>query len=823
MNFFDQFLLQCFSGSSPGLVLLNMILKVTILLGTVTLITALIQKVSVTTRHLLWILSFMGLVLLPLFSYLLPELHLHILKPDNHQPVKQISSQINEMQTDENTGKISMSRLEMNNSLDPVKLSDQTANYPSSNIDTKKKSASAQDEASSRVTVPTVIMIILITGTAGFLIKAALGLNGAYYIARSAERVEDLHIKAVFKHAVKTIGLNKTNISLLKSKCIYAPVTLGIFHNKILLPYDIKEWSEDRLRAVLLHELAHIKRYDFLYNILSILVISLYWFHPLAWHAYHRIGTEREQACDDYVIKAGIKPTDYAQYLFSVLSSLRSRRLPAISVVVSMARWTHIESRIRAVLDTHHQRRILKPVSRVWLSFVLLMLVLPLAALKPVTKKAVRKTETQSFQTIFHSNVIKNGELDLIDTPVIFDEKNKFPSHEVRDGNNRDDNGTLKNEYNNIQQKEIKTDKLYQEILGEYFAEIEMVFELFSIVLKNGELWGTRKSENDSKRLILITKDPLKFLIEGESYTAAFQRNNKGQITQCSLIDQVSGENYICKKIDNGRDDPDKNRKRKKLYNELEGKYLFDDKKSGLAGIATISLRDEELWGSLGNKYAEGRLYKVSEEELQFFVLGESIMVTFLRNGNGEINQLKGHIKNEGTIILAEKIMRTAIDYSKLQNFYESAAGKYIIHIQNHTEMITLFRKDNELWGMLTESGDPQKLDLIDANSLKFIIADIGLTGTFQTNSQGEITHGSIKDLTSGRTGTFTKITLDENNPEVKEKLRELYSDLSGQYYFEKIINGESDIIKVSVQDDKLWYTFVNANESGRLYPESIA
>ena len=73
------------------------------------------------------------------------------------------------------------------------------------------------------------------------------------------------------------------------------------------MPEDANRWPLERLRIVLLHELAHVKRRDCLTHVVAQLACALHWFNPLAWIAARHIRTERERACDDLVLACGTR------------------------------------------------------------------------------------------------------------------------------------------------------------------------------------------------------------------------------------------------------------------------------------------------------------------------------------------------------------------------------------------------------------------------------------------------------------------------------------------------------------------------------------
>jgi beta-lactamase regulating signal transducer with metallopeptidase domain len=128
------------------------------------------------------------------------------------------------------------------------------------------------------------------------------------------------------------------------------PITWGIFRPIILLPRTALSWPRERLHAVLLHELAHIRRRDSLANALSHAACALYWPNPLVWIAAARLRREAEIAADDAVINAGIKPSTYASELLALAQEFRARQTAFAGMALFMAQPSSLEARVESVL-----------------------------------------------------------------------------------------------------------------------------------------------------------------------------------------------------------------------------------------------------------------------------------------------------------------------------------------------------------------------------------------------------------------------------------------------------------------------------------------
>jgi beta-lactamase regulating signal transducer with metallopeptidase domain len=159
------------------------------------------------------------------------------------------------------------------------------------------------------------------------------------------------------------------------------PMTFGILRSAILMPADASQWSEERTRVVLLHELAHVRRGDVATHLLARLALIAYWWNPLAWVAWREFVKERERAADDLVLNAGTTASDYARHLLDVA---RGMQLAPITgwAAVAMVRRSQLETRLRAILDSGVNRTAVGRASALVTALLAVALIAPLAAVR---------------------------------------------------------------------------------------------------------------------------------------------------------------------------------------------------------------------------------------------------------------------------------------------------------------------------------------------------------------------------------------------------------------------------------------------------------
>jgi len=147
----------------------------------------------------------------------------------------------------------------------------------------------------------------------------------------------------------KELGLRRA-LRIVESKQVSVPIVLQRWHPTIVMPVAATQWPWIRVRAVLLHELAHVKRNDLYMQLLAQLACAVYWFSPLIWLAAHQLRLERERACDDFVLLSGTPRADYATDLFEIARA--GSRSPATSFAIGLAlRRSQLEQRLAAIAN----------------------------------------------------------------------------------------------------------------------------------------------------------------------------------------------------------------------------------------------------------------------------------------------------------------------------------------------------------------------------------------------------------------------------------------------------------------------------------------
>ncbi len=164
-------------------------------------------------------------------------------------------------------------------------------------------------------------------------------------------------------------------IRLLQSTVVKTPMTIGWLRPVILMPISLlSEMSPQQIETIIAHELAHIRRYDYLVNMLQTLAETLLFHHPAVWWISHTIRTEREYCCDNAVITLTSDQINYAKALTS-LAEIRNH-VPQLAVAASGGK---LLARIRHILATDGESSLHQNRSAGWSCIALVIVILAFA------------------------------------------------------------------------------------------------------------------------------------------------------------------------------------------------------------------------------------------------------------------------------------------------------------------------------------------------------------------------------------------------------------------------------------------------------------
>ncbi len=168
------------------------------------------------------------------------------------------------------------------------------------------------------------------------------------YGTRAAESDTNAHLLGQIS---KYAGVNRPwNLRFSLSPELTLPMTWGINNPTVVLPMAAENWPAKQFEAVVLHELAHIRRFDFFSQMAAEAVCAAYWFHPMVWLGARAMRSDAELAADEAVLRSGLKPSEYAFELLKLANQI-GRKTPAFAPIGTPAmNNSKIETRLESIL-----------------------------------------------------------------------------------------------------------------------------------------------------------------------------------------------------------------------------------------------------------------------------------------------------------------------------------------------------------------------------------------------------------------------------------------------------------------------------------------
>lgn len=316
---------------------LLVVAKTTIVLGIAAFAHLLLaRRLSAAVRHIAWAAILSSLVLLPIAMAVLPTWKLAVKRELIWQPAAPAIELAAAPTAPLPASEIAPPTQPLRTKPSPV------ATAPAASIWTSGAVTSA-------------LALVYLAGVLVLLCRLAAERVGVARLARSARPDTSPEWQRLLDESCDTLRIER-RVRLLRTPMSVSPMTWGIRTPTILIPVAADAWSEERRRTVMLHELAHVARWDCLTQVVAVVACAIYWMHPGVWWAARRLIVERELACDDRVLAAGIPPRHYAAHLLEIART--SMRPPAAALALSLHTPSLLEGRMRAILDSSRRRAV---------------------------------------------------------------------------------------------------------------------------------------------------------------------------------------------------------------------------------------------------------------------------------------------------------------------------------------------------------------------------------------------------------------------------------------------------------------------------------
>src|SRR5262245_52436912 len=355
-----------FALSALGLAALVTLFKVTCVLAAALGVTALMRRQSAAARHIVWLVALIATLVLPLWSAWSP-VPLRVLPPPATRPAVVTTAP----------------------AVPPAPTASHVAPAPSSVSNAVPGASPAP--ARPRGGIGPVLLALWALGALALLARLAVGAWLVRRVVRGARALEQPDWKRPFYEVADRLELD-AEPRLVESGMVRMPFATGFLQAVIVLPAESATWNAERRCAVLIHELAHVKRRDLVGHVVSRIACALYWFHPLVWTAARRLRAESERACDDLALVLGTQAGDYAEHLLEIVTAVRDERMPAVAL--AMAKPNEFEGRMLAILDSRRRRTGPGRMQRAGLVSALAGFALLVGGLSPAPRAMVVPTAT---------------------------------------------------------------------------------------------------------------------------------------------------------------------------------------------------------------------------------------------------------------------------------------------------------------------------------------------------------------------------------------------------------------------------------------------
>jgi beta-lactamase regulating signal transducer with metallopeptidase domain len=235
--------------------------------------------------------------------------------------------------------------------------------------------------ASGSAAVDLFITIFWIAGLGALFLRLMVGLAGAVRLTSEGTTLDDAAWRVLLERFVSLVTLRR-RVRLKSHPEVLTPLTWGWRRPVVLLPDGAQAWTEDERSSALYHELSHIKRADFAVMLLVRTSLALFWWNPLCWIVYRELLKEQEIACDELVLRAGIRPSTYAATLLAFRRSAGFRWNPSAALLGMLGR-SSFKERLAAILKQKLTFMEVKMKTKIMLALALVLAVALIGTARP--------------------------------------------------------------------------------------------------------------------------------------------------------------------------------------------------------------------------------------------------------------------------------------------------------------------------------------------------------------------------------------------------------------------------------------------------------
>jgi len=393
-------------GLGPGFrPLVEYFVKTTAVLVPVLAAAAALKRRPAAYRHYLLSFALIGLLILPAASLIPVGWRTVLLPARTEAPVEEIPSEPREKP-----------------SIDPDGFGSGTMVWssPIGGFVPVEKSAPAAVAAGpveeKTAFVDKAVVFLWLGGLAALILRLAFGLAGAVRLSREGTALGGPDWRMLIERFLALVSLRR-KVRLKSHPDVSVPLTWGWLKPVILMPVEADAWTETDRSAALFHELSHVKRADFLFTLLARLSLAAFWWNPLCWAVVSRIRREQEIACDELVLRAGIKPSAYAASLLGFRSSAGFRWNASAALLGLLGRSSFPE-RLAAILKQNMIFKEVKMKSRILLAAAVVTAVVFIGAARPAagikTEPGVAPAVESALAAAEETAIIQEQKVDVI-------------------------------------------------------------------------------------------------------------------------------------------------------------------------------------------------------------------------------------------------------------------------------------------------------------------------------------------------------------------------------------------------------------------------